>query len=205
MEQKEVWDELAEQWYHFRQRPFRDISKEIGEMIKLRKGTILDIGCGNCRNLSEFAKNRFECYGIDFSKEMLKYAKQFCDKNKIKVNLKYGLAEKIPFKNNFFDYCLSIAVLHHLETKEKRQRGLKEIYRILKRDGIALISVWNKLPLNLFIKNKYFKWRKAGKAYYRHYYYFTYWELKRAIKKTGFKILKDSGVFGKNIWFLAKK
>ncbi len=161
MNQKEVWDELAESWYNFRQRPFRDISKELNKLIELKKGKILDIGCGNCRNLLEFAKKGFECYGIDFSKEMLKQAKKFCDKYKIKVNLNYGLAEKIPYKNNFFDYCLSIAVLHHLE---KREKGLEEIYRVLNKDGIALIAVWNKFPISFFIKNKYVKWRKKDKV-----------------------------------------
>ncbi len=203
--QKDIWDKLAESWARLRQKPFRDIKNLLERISNLKKGKILDVGCGNCRNLLIFAKKGFECYGIDFSKNMLKYAKEFCSKNKIKVNLKYGLAEKIPFKDNSFDYVLSIAVLHHLNTKELREKAVEEIYRVLKKKGIALISAWNKFPLCLFIKNKYIKWKVKDKIYYRYYYFFSYWELKRLLKKFNFRILNSSGWLNKNIWFLIEK
>lgn len=205
MNQKETWNKLAECWDKFRQKPFRDIKGILEKISNFKQSKILDIGCGNCRNLLIFAKKGFDCYGIDFSRNMLKYAERFCKKHKIKINLKYGLAEKIPFPNNNFDYVLSIAVLHHLDTKEKREKSLKEIYRVLKKNGIGFISVWNRFPLSLFVKNKYVKWRFRNKVYYRYYYFFGYLELKKLLKKFNFKILDSSGILNKNIWFLLKK
>ena len=205
MEQKKVWDAIAEQWYHFRQKPFRDIAEELEKLSKKEKGKILEIGCGNCRNLLVFAKKGFECYGLDFSEKMLEFAKLFCEKHKIKVRLKLGVAEKLPYQNNFFDYCLSISLLHHLETKEKRRKAVEEMFRVLKPNGLAFVSVWNLFPLSLFVKNKMVKWQKEGKVFYRYYYLFLPFELKNLLRKAGFKVLRSSKLFGKNIWFLAKK
>ncbi|OYT38252.1 hypothetical protein B6U82_00285 [Candidatus Pacearchaeota archaeon ex4484_31] len=205
MEQKKVWDAIAEQWYHFRQKPFRDIAKELEKLSEKEKGKILEIGCGNCRNLLVFAKKGFECYGLDFSEKMLEFAKLFYEKHKIKVRLKLGVAEKLPYQNNFFDYCLSISLLHHLETKEKRRKAVEEMFRVLKPNGLAFVSVWNLFPLSLFVKNKMVKWQKEGKVFYRYYYLFLPFELKNLLRKAGFKVLRSSKLFGKNIWFLAKK
>ncbi|KAK1347446.1 Alkylated DNA repair protein alkB 8 [Hamiltosporidium tvaerminnensis] len=49
----------------------------------------------------------------------------------------------IPFKNNTYNIIISIAVLHHISTLERRIIFLKEIYRILKYKGICLIGVWS--------------------------------------------------------------
>jgi len=203
MNQEEVWNALAEQWYHFRQRPFRDVASEIEKLSrKLAKGKILDIGCGNCRNLLPFSKKGFECYGIDFSSGMLKFAKHYCKKYGFKVKLKKARAEKLPFKSNSFDYVLNIATLHHLK-KPEQEKAVKEMYRVLKPHRIAFITVWNKFPLSLFIKNRYEKWTKKGQAYYRYYYLFTPWELKSLLKKHGFEIIKST--CKKNIIFIVRK
>lgn len=201
--QEKVWDGIAEQWHHFRQKPFSDIVVEIENMTKnFRDGKILEIGCGNCRNLLDFAKADFDCYGIDFSSEMLKYAKEYCKKHKIKVKLKKARAEKLPFKKEYFDYILCIATLHHLNKKEQ-EKSVKEMNRVLKHGGLAFITVWNKFPLSLFVKEKYENWTRKGKPHHRYYYLFTVWELKKLIRKYGFKIIKTR--VGKNISLFARK
>ncbi len=162
MQQEKVWDAIAWQWYHFRHQQFRDVAQEIKKLVKLKKGKILEIGCGNCRNLKTFALAGFDCYGIDFSKEMLKYAKEYCKKYKFKVNLRKARAEKLPFKSNSFDYMLSIATLHHLKKKEQI-KAVKEMWRVLKPKGIALVAVWNKK--NKKANEQYISWRVKGKTY----------------------------------------
>lgn len=201
--QEKVWDELAEQWNNFRQRPFKDVSLEIEKIIqKIKPGKILDLGCGNCRNLLFFAKEGFDCYGVDFSQNMLNYGKEFAKKNNFNVKLKKAQLEKIPFKNNNFDYLLSIATLHHLN-KENQEDAVKEMYRILRVGGIAIVSVWNKWPFSIIIKQKYEKWHKQGKIYHRYYYFFTPSEIKKLFLGNGFEIIsmkKD-----KNIILIVKK
>ena len=43
-----------------------------------------------------------------------------------------------------FDYAICIAVLHHLSTQERRVSALKEMQRILRPGGRALVTVWAK-------------------------------------------------------------
>ena len=50
----------------------------------------------------------------------------------------------MPFKENIVDAVLFIASLHNIKGRERRIHCLKELRRILKKDGIALVSVWSR-------------------------------------------------------------
>ncbi len=192
MNQQQVWNQIAESWNNFRQKPIKELNQ-----LNWKNGKILDIGCGNCRNLLPF-KN-LDCYGIDFSKNMLKQAKKFARKNNFKVKLKQASAEKIPFKNNYFDYILAIAILHHLKDPEP---AIVEIYRVLKIGGKAYISIWNKLQFKFLFKRKeaYIKWGNEK----RYYHFISFWDMKKLLKKYNLNII-ESKLLGKNLEFLVEK
>lgn len=192
MNQQKTWNKIAQSWHHFRQQPQKTLFE-----LNWKKGCILDLGCGNCRNLLPF-KN-LDCYGIDFSKEMLKQARIFTKKHNFKVKLKLSNIQKLPYKSNFFDYILAIAVLHHLRNPEP---AIKEIYRVLKPRGQAYITIWNKLQLKFLFRKKqtYIKWGKEK----RYYNFISFLEMRKLLKNAGFTILK-SKLFGKNLEFLVTK
>ena len=199
MNQEQVWNILAESWNNFRQRIYE---KELYN-LDWKKGKLLDIGCGNCRNLIPF-KN-LELYGIDFSSEMIKQSKKFTQKHNLKVNLKKSNMKKLPFKDNFFNYCMSLASMHHV-SKEDANKSLKEIHRILKKNGQCYITVWNKYPNFLFRKKEtYFTWKQKDKVYRRYYHLYNFFEFKRLLLKNNFKIIKKGKIFDKNIKFLIQK
>jgi len=202
-DQEKIWDTLANSWNNFRNRPEPIVNYFLNKYVK-NKGKIVDLGCGNCRNLILF--NDLKKYGVDFSQDMLDNAKTLIKKHNIKVRLFKLSLDNLPFKDNFFDYALMLASLHHLETKEKREKALEELYRILKKDGIALITVWDKWQLKfLFMKkNTLIPWKIKDKVYYRYYYLFNYFELKNLLRKNNFKILKSRFVKG-NLMFIVKK
>ena len=108
-------------------------------MKNIPKGsTILDIGCGNGRNLGY---NDMIMYGIDISIEQLKNFSQKTIRefpNLIQSNM-----ISIPFRNNIFDYILVIASFHHLNTLEERIYCLSEMNRVLRPGGKILLSVWS--------------------------------------------------------------
>lgn len=205
MNQKQIWNKIAPQWQNFRQKPTKEVIWFLNKYCK-SKGKILDVGCGNARNLIPFAKLNFQCYGIDFSENMLKNAELLANKNKIKINLKKSDITKIPYKDNFFNYCLHTASLHHLDTKEKQLKSLQEIFRVLKPNGLVLLTVWNKFQLKFLFKPKdmFIPWKIKNKTCQRYYHLFTYFELKKLIKKTNFRMIK-SKPFGKNLIFILKK
>ena len=95
---------------------------------------ILDIGSGNGRNSNY---NNHIVFCIDISNEQLKM-------NYFKNNLSiHANMISIPFKNNAFDSILSIASFHHLKTIKERHSCLKEMKRVLTKNGKILLSVWS--------------------------------------------------------------
>lgn len=92
---------------------------------------ILDVGCGTGANL-EMLKQFGESEGVDVSDDAL----EFCRKKGLKVHK--GLAEELPFADETFDLVTALDVVEHLDDDIA---GLKEMFRILKKDGKTLIFV----------------------------------------------------------------
>ena len=133
---------------------------------------ILDIGCGTgivMKKLESYG----EAFGIDISDEAI----LFCAKRGIK-NIFKADAAKLPFENNNFDLITSFDVLEHID---KPVIALKEIYRVLNINGIAIISV----PAYKFL------WSSHDEALH-HVTRFTISELKELILLNNFEILKIS-------------
>lgn len=51
---------------------------------------------------------------------------------------------QLPIRDNSVDGCISIAVIHHLASHERRLQAIKEMARILVVGGQGLIYVWAK-------------------------------------------------------------
>ncbi len=99
---------------------------------------ILDIGCGDgvLLNLVSY-RTSAQLYGVDTSQISLNYAK-----TKVKAEFMLASAEKLPFKNNFFDTVLAAEIIEHLTHPELM---LAEIKRVLKPDGKLILSTPAKL------------------------------------------------------------
>lgn len=204
--QRTIWNTIAPNWNLSRQKPLQKIALILKEYAETwQQGKILDIGCGNCRNLLSFSYNGFSCYGIDFSNKMLEIAGKYCKKHMLNVNLKQAYATKLPFKSQYFDYVLSIFILHHLN-KDERIQAIREIWRVLKPKGKALIILRNKFQLRFLFrkKNIFIPWHIHKEPYQRYYYFFTPWELKRLLREEKFKIL-SSNTFGRDLIILISK
>jgi ubiquinone/menaquinone biosynthesis C-methylase UbiE len=189
--QEEVWDNIAGLWSEYRQRKIPIVE----EFLKGKKGMVIDLGCGNGRNMA--FNSDIEYYGVDISKEQLRHAEFRINKNKIKAILIKGSIDKLNknlLKDNMFDYGLFIATLHCIETKKKRKESLKEFYRVLKKGGEGLISVWNSEDKRFDCVgnngNIYMSWRENNIDYMRYYYLFRKQEFLDLIESIGFDIIK---------------
>mgnify|MGYP001609703939 FL=1 len=201
--QERIWNNLSKQWNNFRNKPEPIVYHFLNKYTK-NAGRVVDLGCGNARNLIPF--HNFSCYAVDFSKKMLEKAKLTSEKCGLYINLYKADLTKLQFKDNFFDYALMLASLHHIKNKDSRLKTLQELYRILKKDGIALITVWNKWQLKFLFRKKdtLIPWKIKDKTYYRYYHLFGYFELKNLLKKVNFKILENK-TFKGNLIFIVKK
>tara|TARA_B100001027_G_scaffold136891_1_gene95056 strand:- start:522 stop:1415 length:894 start_codon:yes stop_codon:yes gene_type:complete len=99
-----------------------------------------DLGCGStgagALNLLNLGAK--EVHLMDMHKHIFKPIKQNLKKHDGKFKIHVGSLEKLPFKNNFFDFVLCQGVIHHMDDDKK---GFKEIHRVLKKGGKTHIVV----------------------------------------------------------------
>ncbi|MEP6925276.1 MAG: class I SAM-dependent methyltransferase [Pyrinomonadaceae bacterium] len=98
---------------------------------KVQSPKILDVGCGTGGNLEMLAKFG-AATGVDVSDDAL----EFCRTKGLTVHK--GLAESLPFETASFDVVTALDVVEHLDDDVA---GLKEMHRVLKKDGRSLIFV----------------------------------------------------------------
>ena len=115
MNQKQVWDNIAQEWYGFKTKP----AEHTLEFLKNKTGKVLDLGSGAGRHLQKIKNGQM--YLVDFSKEMIKHAEHKAKNKKIKASFEVADISKLPYEDNFFDSAIAIASLHCLEpTKQKK-------------------------------------------------------------------------------------
>ena len=100
---------------------------------------VLDIASGEGYGSFVLAKNADFVYGVDISEEAITYAK----KNYRKDNLEFrvGNTSKIPLDSNSVDIVVSFETIEH---HDQHDEFMKEIKRVLKKDGKLIISSPNK-------------------------------------------------------------
>lgn len=182
--------------------------------------SILDLGCGNARLISALILSqkertinpKIEYIGIDSAKKFTTLNKKSYSKTK-HINPKFYTKDAIDINyKDRFDYVFSIAALHHIPTAIHQKKFLKKIYNSLKKDGILILSVWNRfqekykeystktyqnnllkdlpdkykeLHLSLNENELLVPWRKTKN--YRYIYCFSKKQLKEITEETGFK------------------
>ena len=129
--------------------------KILKQRIKVNKDSIiLDIATGTGDLAIEASKIKpKKIIGIDISTKMLKIGQEKVKQRKLDnlIELKKGDAENLNFKGSFFD---AITVAFGVRNFENIQKGLSEMYRVLKPDGCAVILEFSK-PKLFFIKQIY--------------------------------------------------
>ena len=101
------------------------------------RGRLLDIGCGDNMLVKEYGNNSIGVDVYDFGGEAL-----IVDD-----------CSKLPFSDKSFDTVSLVASIQHIPN---RQEVIKEAHRVLKDDGIIIITVLS--PFIGFIRHKLTRW-----------------------------------------------
>jgi ubiquinone/menaquinone biosynthesis C-methylase UbiE len=162
-----------------------------------RPSTVLDIGCGTGL-IAKFLSDRgISVTGIDISKNMLSLARSISPNSKFyKMDM-----TRMRFAENNFDGVVALYSIIHVPRKY-HERIFKKINRMIKPNGIALLSVGGS-NLENFIDNNWMNW--GGKLYWSHFDKETNLRL---VEKAGFKVIscRLSGEKGdKHSFILARK
>ena len=139
---------FKEKWHHVKRKPedirnpkitsdiylqFASISEDIKRFSHLAKGKLLDVGAGMSPYRPFFEKYVDEYIRLDAY-----------DYDGIKPDL-IGTAEAIPLENNSVDTVLCTQVLEHVQDPQK---VIDEIYRVLKSNGICILTTHMANPLH---------------------------------------------------------
>jgi ubiquinone/menaquinone biosynthesis C-methylase UbiE len=141
---------------------FKKFLKE--NSISLYNKNILDAGCGSGYSTELIIKTFIPCQlkAFDYMPEQINLAKR----RKIPVSFYVGDMTNIQENDLSFDAVFVFGVIHHIPLWKK---ALKEIYRVLKKEGVLLIEE----PL----------------------YRFTWHEFENELINIGFKISKKRNIF----------
>jgi 2-polyprenyl-3-methyl-5-hydroxy-6-metoxy-1,4-benzoquinol methylase len=101
---------------------------------------VLDVGCGSGLGLTYIAEIARKVVGGDIDEKNVTVAKEICSKNK-KVVVTSLNAHNLFFRDESFDLILLFEVIYHLDNPD---RFLAEAHRVLRGNGILLISSVNK-------------------------------------------------------------
>jgi len=205
---EETWDTIAQSFDRTRRKPWVQCIDFINSSPK--NSTTADIGSGNGRHLIPYAKHCKTVIALDISNELLKITKEKLDENNLKnAVLIHSDAVNIPLKDNIFDSLIYIASLHNIKDRKNRIQSLKEINRVLKKDGKALISVWSRWQdkyRKQFFKKWFIKqkddefgdiniyWKQHGLDIPRFYHLYSKKEFIADLKAAGLKILEFQDV-----------
>ncbi|KAL1434749.1 hypothetical protein MTO96_001647 [Rhipicephalus appendiculatus] len=95
---------------------------------------VADVGCGSGQYLESAGLGALGCE----RSQALARAAASCGGHQVVL----GDALALPFRDEALDAALSVAVLHHLASTERRVQALRELARVLRVGGRVLITVW---------------------------------------------------------------
>jgi len=131
---KDVYNSIAEHFSHTRYKAWPKVQNFLEG---LPQGSIVgDIGCGNGKYI--FCVNHLQFIGSDIAENFAKICREKDPKTQVLVSDTIN----VPFRDSSLDYAISIAVIHHLSTAERRKQAIKELIRVVRPGGRILIYVW---------------------------------------------------------------
>lgn len=181
--------------------------KQIKHFIAPEHKIFLEIGSGPAFLGLEMAKAGFKVICLDISLKALLIAKALFAKEKVKGYFVSADILNMPFQNESIDFINGSGVIEHFKDTEG---AIKELYRVLKKGGVALNTIpylslatlyrqlWGNIPEVPILKKsaEFFHIKLLGAKHMKFGYEksFSQSKIKRIFFQTGFKEVK-TGLF----------
>lgn len=130
---EEVYDTISKRFDTSRVNIWKCVKSFLNECSFANNESVLEIACGNGKNLLYAKKYTPNIYGTDISKEMV----NICRKKGLNVRKEDVF---FPTENTKYDYVMCIAMIHHLKTKEERIIAISNVCKYARNK--VIITVW---------------------------------------------------------------
>jgi SAM-dependent methyltransferase len=149
--------------------------------------TILDAGCGLARWVFYLRERGFRVIGADYAHAALAAAMRY----KQPAPLFAADTLRLPLRDASLGGIISLGVIEH--APEGPGRALRELYRVLKPGGVALVAVpynnpWRRCLINHLRRLRDWQKRRAGLKLQFAEYRFTARELAGFMRDAGFEV-----------------
>jgi SAM-dependent methyltransferase len=167
-------------------------------------GPVVETGCGLARWVIYLRRRGFRVSGLDLSHTALWRARQAV----AELPVVTGDVLRLPFHNDALAGVLSFGVIEHFI--DGPQPALREIWRVLRPGGVAIISV----PYNSYLRRMFINYLRRGRDWQKRRsglklqfaeYRFSVGELRGFLQEVGFEVLSIHAdefrlPFGKGLW-----
>lgn len=143
--EREVYSMTAASYDKYGGNTFEAYAQPLLDGAKLKPGQhVLDVACGPgipSLMAAPLVAPDGAVVGIDLAPGMVELAKKKAEEGGLtNVTFREADAENLPFHDHSFDVVLSN---HGLVYTTDRMKALREMWRVLKRDGLIAISTWS--------------------------------------------------------------
>lgn len=186
------WDNLVSERYYvnYIKGELDELTSHIPKLFT-KDDRILEAGCGAARIVVSLYNSGFRnVEGIDNGENVINSVKQiFPD-----LPIREGDVLNIDKPDNYYQGYISLGVMEH--RMEGPEPFLNEAYRVLQKDGYALISVPYINPIRRLksILGWFNKEKPEGFMFYQ--YAFQKTEFSQILKNSGFLVIESTGVEG---------
>ncbi len=153
-----------------------------------KKAKALDIGCGSGAMVRELLNRGYDVVAADISQNMLDATRKTVGKHPRASYVKYTIQdiEDLDFGSGSFDLIICTGVIEYLKTDDN---ALRELSRVLKPGGVAIISTQNKASFARTLLEGLFliipTWLKNHIVTIKQHHCHVPWKLDRALAQVG--------------------
>ena len=156
-EKKELYSEKKSKIQFFYESRIRSIIKLILESDLPEKSKILDLGCGGGNISLSLISYGFDVYSVDIKPKNLIWFNKKAKINSMESCPVISNACNLPFREHIFDCVVATEIIEHLY---RPAIFIETIKKVLKNDGILVLSTPNRDAINLTKAPKFSKIEK---------------------------------------------
>lgn len=209
----EVYEVIATHFSDTRYKPWPVVEDFLNSMKTGSLGA--DVGCGNGKYIG--VNPNLMILGSDRSSNLIKIVHDRGFEGMVADGL------NLPYRDNSFDFAISIAVIHHFASPERRLQAIKDLFKVVRPGGKVLVFVWA-LEQTKFSKRNFepgqqdvfVPWKLTPKkgeqetpentpVYNRYYHLFKKGELDALFEQIEGVVIEKAGYDRDNHYVIAEK